>query len=367
MVDHVGMIPLEYILKDVFIMVKEHDISEYDVLEWATQGLGLLHSVRTYQTAVCIQEVNNHIAKIPDGAIGIHHVRYMPSAKNEPEQVRLMLQQVNFITDKRMDMKCDGSPTKIPLHYRAQQDHQEDAWMDHNHQLHHDPVHNHDGHHGHPDMHDYNHHHGHPSPHHHGHQHNSPWDFTREIHWDKHRDFGYVTGVLTDTVLRTPSPNSSPGWQYLHISDQPFDKSILCDKESRPCKECEDWWLPDRPKNRIVTSFSEGLIAISYYRYPMNEEGMFLIPDIPIFKEALYHYVMMKFSEKRMLSKEDNSMSLYSLYSKKWSLLYRNARSVVFTPSLSEIINLDRNNTMFRDYDIRTIAMGNHRNERMRL
>lgn len=385
-------VPLDSILSSLFTTLKEHEISEYDVLEWAAEAMSIMHVGKSYQVGVCIQEVNNNMAIIPAGVIGIHHVRYMKNKENH-EPIRLMLQNINFVTDKRLDMKRDGSPTLIPLSVEAMTQHEQEAWMHHNAHLYHDPNHNADGHHsypvfpeGHPYhavnghiiippppgstspyVHPINHphaNHNHPhSPHHHGHTHTSPWDFGRDIFWDKQRNYGYVTGVLSDVYMRQGGRFEEHGWQYLHISDQPFDASILCKGMYRPCQGCEDWWLPDIYKNRIITSFSEGYIAIVYYRHPVNEDGMFIIPDVPEFKQALISYVLMKLAEKRMWSKEEGSTQMYKLYSQRWSLFCMKAVAVLSTPDMNELINMDRNNTLFKDYDVRTLVMGNHRNE----
>jgi len=72
-----------------------------------------------------------------------------------------------------------------------------------------------------------------------------------------------------------------------------------------------------------IMTFSEqtGFVAIEYFAEPKNDDGKFLVPDVPALWNGLSAYVKAKFYEDRMIMSEQNSLQLYQqslLESKNW-------------------------------------------------
>lgn len=155
-----------------------------------------------------------------------------------------------------------------------------------------------------------------------------------------------------------PRHFESHGWAYLPLSDRNFDKSVLCNPELQTCGSCGDWWYPDTVRDRFITSFESGYIAVTYYRYPQNEEGQFLIMDQPDVKQAIYTYVMTKIFERQWLNNVEGAERKYQHFNRQWGVYYAAAIAALIKPSLPEIINGDRMNTLFKKDNIQKLIGG---------
>jgi hypothetical protein len=148
------------------------------------------------------------------------------------------------------------------------------------------------------------------------------------------------------------------GWQYLPVSDRNSNKSVICNPELTLNNSCEDWWYPDTVRSRFITSFDTGYIAVTYYRYPQNEEGKYLIFDTPFVKDAIFNYVLSMFYLKLWLQGEKEANSKHQYFNQKWGLLANAAIAESIKPSYDEIINMDKLNTLFKKDDIKKIIGG---------
>ena len=140
------------------------------------------------------------------------------------------------------------------------------------------------------------------------------------------------------------------GWKYLSLSNSPWDKSIVCAGSANLSSTCDDWFLPDNASNRFVVSFDYGYIAVSYFRFPQDSEGNFLIPDHPLVAEALETYVFSKLYQRLWHSSQQGAQQKYYHYLEKWQQLAAAATGELRMLSLPGYVNLTKDNTFFKDY-----------------
>jgi len=111
-------------------------------------------------------------------------------------------------------------------------------------------------------------------------------------------------------------------WAPLKVATSSFILTVLCENSPNLVTNCEHEYTI-LPSGKIVTSFKEGYIIISYMRAPMDEEGYFLIPNDDELVEALRFYVLTRSWEKRWNRKEDGAGEKFQYYSMKWGI-YKN-------------------------------------------
>lgn len=156
------------------------------------------------------------------------------------------------------------------------------------------------------------------------------------------------------------------GWDYLSLSNNTYDRTIMCKDSPNLSNHCNDWFIPDHSKNRFMTSFDEGLIAVAYYRYLVDENGNFLIPDDPMYMEALQSYIFYKLYERLWHLNKEGAQGKYQHYLSKWQQLCATVKASFMMLSLPEHVNLDKQNRFFRDSGATKIYTGQGR-ERMNL
>ena len=112
------------------------------------------------------------------------------------------------------------------------------------------------------------------------------------------------------------------------------------------CEDCKNIDTPGEhsftiePNGCITTSLQNGYICISYLRYPVNEEGDFLIPNNPDVIEAIKSYCLMRIFEKRFNMKEEGVGLILQYWSTKWNHLYPKSVGSLMMPSLDEYENI---------------------------
>lgn len=270
------MIPLDSLLKDIYLVMRQEDVNEDLIMEFGIRALEHLRIYKTYDYAVCVLKVENNQVDYPNGMLGIEHVLYMKDSTYMRDRRFLVTDDILSFTE-------------------------------------------------------------------------TSWNVVEIEH-------KYVSKV-SDLVGLT-GRMQNVGWQYLPLSDRNFDKSIICNPNLPRCNECGDWWLPDNVRERFITSFETGYIAVTYYRYPQNEEGQYLIMDEPFLKDAIEAFVLSKTYQRLWNMSVDGAQQKYTHYSQKWSVLANAAIGELMRLSLPEIINMDRMNTLFKKDNIQKVLGG---------
>jgi hypothetical protein len=263
-----AFIPLKSILKDIYMLLREHEVSEDLVMEFAIRGMEQLMVYRMYEKAVCFLRVENNQAPYPHGIYGIEGVLYKIT-DDFPKEIEVIL--------------------------------------------------------------------------------------TADLHIPSNVENGLITNAINRsystiklTDFRQINILGNTGWRILPISNNTFDRSILCHPDS-VSTSCGNWFIPDNSNNRFITSFPQGYLAVAYYRFPQNENGEFIIPDLAIFHEALETYVLHKIYQRLWHSSKQGAETKYKHYLEKWQQLAAAAKGDLMNLSIPEYINLSKQNKMFRD------------------
>ncbi|GIU70159.1 MAG: hypothetical protein KatS3mg002_1395 [Candidatus Woesearchaeota archaeon] len=165
-------------------------------------------------------------------------------------------------------------------------------------------------------------------------------------------DFIAYKHILTDTdianikLYTSDAESNTIGSKYMSFINSDYFKSwtmlrmavknsfmlgIHCKNPINMYAKCEHEYSVDK-YGFIHTSFKDGYLALSYYSYPQDSEGNFLIPDDEDIKEAIKDYCFMKLWEKRMNLKEENSINMYNLYKRQYKISHANAKGKILLP-----------------------------------
>lgn len=262
------LVPLDSVLKDVYLLMNEDAVSEDLVMEFAIRGMEHLTVNQTFERAVCILPVVNNQASYPGGMYGIHAVLG------------------NIIPTEDMTRYVVTSNTRLEVNVDE-----------------------------------------------------SSFELIEDV--DK---------TVIYKLLDFRSVNfAHSGWRYLALSNSAWDRSILCTSFDLGTR-CEHWFIPDNTNNRFILSFDYGYIAVAYYRFPQNEKGQFLIPDNPLVHEALESYVLSKIYQRLWHTSTQGAQTKYQHYLEKWQQLAAAATGELMMLSLPDYINLNKNNSFFKDY-----------------
>jgi len=128
-------------------------------------------------------------------------------------------------------------------------------------------------------------------------------------------------------------------WAPLRASTNSFLVSVLCPNSPNLHTSCQHEFTI-LPTGKIVTSFKEGWIIISYLRAPMDEEGNFLIPDDEELIQALRTYIMYRLWEKRWNMKEEGSRERFEYYRNQWGMYKGLIRGKFKLPSADQWQNI---------------------------
>lgn len=277
------LIPLDSVLKDAYMVLKDSDIQEDLVMEFAIRAMEHLTVYKTYEKAVCVLPVTNSQASYPSGMYGIEAVLYKLKLDNHDEEF--------FAT----------SNTNVNVEY------------------------------------------------------------------DKTYSEANVTKCIEWKIIDFRMPRFiNKGWRYLGISNNTFDRSILCDTSLNLHTHCNHWFIPDNTNSRFITSFDSGWIAVAYYRFPQDEKGRFLIPDNPLYAEAILTYVLYKLNQRMWHMSMQGAQSRYQHYLTKWQELSAATIGEMAMLGLPDYINLDKQNRFFKD-DSPLKIFGGYGNERINL
>jgi hypothetical protein len=134
--------------------------------------------------------------------------------------------------------------------------------------------------------------------------------------------------------------NSS--WIPLKSSTNNFMSSVLCANSPNFNSKCSEEFTV-LPTGKILTTFKEGYIIISYLSAPVDDEGYGLLPNDDELIETLRHYVMSRIWEKRWNRKEEGSAERFQYYLSSWNRKKAIVRGKFKLPSESQQINIINN------------------------
>lgn len=256
------MIPLESVLKDVYMLIRNNDIEDDVVMEFGVRALEYLAAYHSYDHAICILKVENNSASFPRGMLGIELALYRKNLTHFDVK-HVITDTENIVATPQSEFVSGSISYKIT-------------------------------------------------------------------------DFEQVNYFLNNQ------------WEYLNLSSYAFDRSILCNPNAQLYSGCNQWFYPDTVRERFVTSFESGYIAVAYYRYPQNEEGQYLIPDTPYIKEAIQAFIFWKIYQKMWHNSVQGAQQKFQYYEQKWKETAQSAIGDLMVMSSMDYVEASKMNTFFK-------------------
>ena len=127
-------------------------------------------------------------------------------------------------------------------------------------------------------------------------------------------------------------------WQPLRLSTNTFALAIHCG-EVLPCVNCQHEYTVDSDMT-ITTTLKEGILLLSYLRYPKNEHGDILIPDDEDLKEAIFHFCMYRYFLVKDIMKEQGAAQRMQFHLERFGLLKTKAAGKLNAPTLDQMENI---------------------------
>jgi hypothetical protein len=155
-------------------------------------------------------------------------------------------------------------------------------------------------------------------------------------------------------------------WKYLSVGNSHATLSLMNEDCPNIGAICEHTFMLTGT-DVIRTTFEKGWIAIHYRRPPIDENGDFLIPDIPNVSEALLSYVLMKIFQKQKHMGVQGAKGEYNDYRREWQEFFVAGESELMMPSLPEWYNIIKLNRMFKDSPKHSIFTNNRGEESINL
>lgn len=128
-------------------------------------------------------------------------------------------------------------------------------------------------------------------------------------------------------------------WFPLRASTNNFLLTVVCANSENLTTNCEHEFTI-LPSGKIVTSFKQGWIMISYLSAVLDDDGNFMIPDDQELIEALRLYCMARIWERRWNMKEDGSEGRFQYYITKWGLFKNMVRGKFKLPTAEQRQNI---------------------------
>jgi len=96
--------------------------------------------------------------------------------------------------------------------------------------------------------------------------------------------------------------------------------------------------------NKILTStLADGILAVSYLKYPTTESGEILIPDNENLKEALLYYCLSRFFLKKDIMGDKDAGLRYEKYKTLFGHHAAKAAAELVDPDITEMETLSAN------------------------
>lgn len=152
-----------------------------------------------------------------------------------------------------------------------------------------------------------------------------------------------ATTLIDATELGVPEDweytlsNYTYPWQAMRMSSSPYHNSICLDKTLYNCEACEHSFSIS-PSLVLTTTLNSGDIMVAYKGYP-TEEGLILMPDSEVLKEALFHYALYRHWLAKDQMKEDGAERRMKFHLTMWNTLKFKALSLN-NPDVAQLENL---------------------------
>jgi hypothetical protein len=127
---------------------------------------------------------------------------------------------------------------------------------------------------------------------------------------------------------------------------RPMRKATGTFSLQKACEDCDEMYPIGEPEYTLMangcihTSFSTGDVCISFMKYPMDENGDFLIPDHIDVIQAITYYVNTRIWEKRMNMKEEGARQMFEMYLGLFETAATKATGKLMMPDIDTLQNI---------------------------
>lgn len=237
----VKTIELESVLHRVLEMLPRDSVTEDKLLEWAYQSFESLAPREAYEIHTSILEVRNNIAQLPSPMHGLEMVMYNTKYYDATEWYKNTFPTTNTTTECTVETDLNtGCTTETKITTIAETKTKVGI-------INNKGVIKSDG----------------------------------NTIIKEQLKYGYIFNNIN--------------WAPLEPSSSAYIMGVLQGYDPQLYKNCEETFTIKN--NCIITTFTEGLLAIAYFGLPTNEEGHYVIPDYEYVAAAVECYLKKKYWE----------------------------------------------------------------------
>jgi hypothetical protein len=292
----VKMTDLKSVLYRVLTLLPKDSVSEDMLEEWAYQAYESLAPREVYEIHVEVLDVRNHIAELPQGLFNLELVLYNALDASLMSRTRAF-DTVNTQTDCEvttdLNTGCTSETTTTTI---VETKH--------------------------------------------------PMKLNKDLDYPV---YSSVDGNITKTQMQQfSSPIRHNNWRPLQPTSNSMMKGYLVGLPQNVYMGCEHTFTVQG--GCLMTTFSEGTLAIAYTGMPTSDEGEIQIPDYEYVANALESYLKKKYWEWRMNLREEGAMNMYRMYGQEYEVLSAKATAQLMMPTLMEYQRL-RNINKFINED----------------
>jgi len=146
-----------------------------------------------------------------------------------------------------------------------------------------------------------------------------------------------INNITSSTLINSSYYHQN--WTALRLSTNSFAMSVHCDNCVNIGNTCQ-YEYSVSPDGTMTFNFQTGYICVAYYGYPVDCDGIPMIPDDEDYKEALKDYCLMLSWELRWNMKEEGADSRYIKYQQLWGLMKAKAVASIRMSDEAEADNL---------------------------
>lgn len=125
----------------------------------------------------------------------------------------------------------------------------------------------------------------------------------------------------------------------MRISPNPFMKSLLCTETIPMCDTCEHEYTVNTNMT-LTTTLKNGYAAVSYLRYPTDDEGYLMIPDNESLKLSIFYFVLYMYHIKQDLRGDDKAAKKMMMYLDLYAVQKAKAAAELAEPDIAMLENI---------------------------
>ena len=147
----------------------------------------------------------------------------------------------------------------------------------------------------------------------------------------------------TDFIYLKPDDTGGLELKPIRKAESPFFVMNACEEcENAKDKDGDyDYFLYAQRVNDIVFSFKEGIVALTYFTIPTDEQGFPLIPDVYQITDAVSKYIAYKYFTKQFYIRGDKT-DFYKMNNAKqeWLDAVKRAANYAMMPDIDDLQNM---------------------------